>query len=246
MQTQWILYNAKTHSPESLPAVPLNSSQPSSTEHTRVDPKQVMLKVEELGCERNDRTLFSGLSFELKSGELIQVDGPNGSGKTTLLRIICGLLPTDEGKIYWCGEPINRNRFDYLSQLIFVGHKHGIKDELTAKENLCVDQVLAGQRSSISADQALRQLGVDECRDQLCRQLSAGQRQRVALARLLVSVGKLWVLDEPLTALDRVAQNVVQDLLSNHLNNDGMVVITSHQKMDWSGLSKKTIRLGYG
>ena len=215
-------------------------------EDTRIDPEQVMLKVERLGCERNDRTLFSGLSFDLKPGELIQVDGPNGSGKTTLLRTICGLLPADEGKVYWCGEPIQKIRFDYLSQLIFVGHKHGIKDELTAEENLCIDQLLGGQRSSMSADKALTRLGIEECKDQLCRQLSAGQRQRVALARLLVSVGKLWVLDEPLTALDQAAQNTVRDLLSNHLDDGGMVVITSHQKLDWGGLSKKTIRLGHG
>ena len=246
MQTQRILYNAKTHSRESLIAVPLNSSHPNTVEDTRIDPEQMMLKVERLGCERNDRTLFSGLSFDLKPGELIQVDGSNGSGKTTLLRTICGLLPADEGTVYWCGEPIHKNRFDYLSQLIFVGHKHGVKDELTAKENLDIDQLLAGQRSPISADQALIRLGIEECRDQLCRQLSAGQRQRVALARLLVSVGKLWVLDEPLTALDQTAQNTVRNLLSNHLDDGGMVVITSHQKLDWGGLLKKTIRLGHG
>ena len=246
MQTQRILYNGETQSRESLVVVPLNSSHPDTMEYSDVDPEQVMLKVERLGCERNDRTLFAGLNFDLKSGELIQVDGPNGSGKTTLLRTICGLLPVDEGKVYWCGEPIQKNRFEFLSQLIFVGHKHGTKDELTARENLDIDQLLAGQRSLISADQALTRLGVADCRDQLCRQLSAGQRQRVALARLLVSVGRLWVLDEPLTALDQVAQNTVRDLLSNHLDNGGMVVITSHQKMDWDGLLKKTIRLGYG
>ena len=245
MQAQRILYNADTHSRESFVVVPLNSSHPKTMETTCIHPEQVMLKVEHLGCERNDRKLFSGLSFDLKSGELVQVDGPNGSGKTTLLRTICGLLPVEEGKVYWCGELIQKNRFDYLSQLIFIGHKHGIKDELTAKENLDIDQLLAGQRSSMSADQALTRLGIEECRDQLCRQLSAGQRQRVALARLLVSVGKLWVLDEPLTALDRTAQNTVRDLLSNHLEKGGMVVITSHQKMDWGGLSKKTIRLGH-
>ena len=230
MQTLRILYNAKTHSCESLIAVPLNSNHPNTMEYTRVDPERAMLRVERLGCERNDRTLFSGLSFDLKPGELIQVDGPNGSGKTTLLRTICGLLPVDEGKVYWCGEPIHKNRFDYLSQLIFVGHKHGIKDELTAQENLCIDQLLSGQRSSISADQALTQLGIEECRDQLCRQLSAGQRQRVALARLLVSIGKLWVLDEPLTALDQVAQNTVRDLLSNHLDDGGVLVFEVETK----------------
>lgn len=247
MRTRRILYNARIHHPRDFDAVPLNlNSYPDTIDYAPVDPKQVMLKVENLSCERNDRSLFSGLSFDLKSGDLIQVDGPNGSGKTTLLRTVCGLLPPDEGTIYWCGTPIHRNRFDYLSELVFVGHKHGIKDELTAKENLDMDGLLAGHRSKFSTDQALQEFGVDGCRDQLCRQLSAGQRQRVALARLLVSIGKFWVLDEPLTALDRAAQNTVRDLLSQHVDNGGMVLITSHQTMDWGGMTRKTIRLGYG
>ena len=201
------------------------------------------LKVENLGCERNDRYLFSGLSFELARGELIRVDGANGSGKTTLLRMVSGLLPVVEGTVCWGDRPIQKNRTDYMSELVFVGHKNGIKDELTAEENLRIDQSLVGGQSGVSYTQALQRLGITQCQHQLCRQLSAGQRQRVALARLLISTVRLWVLDEPLTALDRSAQSIVRDLLEEHVGAGGMALITSHQDMDWQGSSQRTIRL---
>ncbi len=201
------------------------------------------LKVENLGCERNDRYLFSGLSFELAGGELIRVDGANGSGKTTLLRMVSGLLPVVEGIVCWGDRPIQKNRTDYMSELVFVGHKNGIKDELTAEENLRIDHSLVGGQSGVSYTQALERLGIAQCQHQLCRQLSAGQRQRVALARLLISTVRLWVLDEPLTALDRSAQSIVRDLLEEHVGAGGMALITSHQDMDWQGSSQRTIRL---
>jgi heme exporter protein A len=206
----------------------------------------VKLKVENLGCERNDRYLFSGLNFELASGELIRVDGANGSGKTTLLRMASGLLPVDEGIVCWGDRPIQMNRADYMSELLFVGHKNGIKDELTAEENLRIDHSLAGGQSGVSYALALDRLDIAQCRHQLCRQLSAGQRQRVALARLLISVVRLWVLDEPLTALDRSAQNIVRDMLEEHVGAGGMALITSHQDLDWQGRTQRTIRLGDG
>jgi heme exporter protein A len=206
----------------------------------------VKLKVENLGCERNDRYLFSGLNFELAPGELIRVDGANGSGKTTLLRMASGLLPVDEGIVCWGDRPIQKNRADYMSELLFVGHKNGIKDELTAEENLRIDHSLAGGQSGVSYALALDRLDIAQCRHQLCRQLSAGQRQRVALARLLISVVRLWVLDEPLTALDRSAQNIVRDMLEEHVGAGGMALITSHQDLDWQGRTQRTIRLGDG
>ena len=204
------------------------------------------LRVENLGCERNDLYLFSGLNFELAPGELIRVDGANGSGKTTLLRMASGLLPVDEGIVFWGDRPIQKNRADYMSELLFVGHKNGIKDELTAEENLRIDHSLAGGQSGVSYALALDRLDIARCRHQLCRQLSAGQRQRVALARLLISVVRLWVLDEPLTALDRSAQNIVRDMLEEHVGAGGMVLITSHQDLDWQGCTQRKIRLGDG
>ena len=200
--------------------------------------------MENISCERNDRLLFSGLSFHLVPGQLIQVDGPNGSGKTTLLRTVCGLLPLDQGAIYWCGEPIRKNRSDYLAELVFVGHKNGIKDDLTAEENLRIDQMLCARQSTVSIREALQLLRIGECRERLCREMSAGQRQRVALARLLVSAARLWVLDEPLTALDHSAQHVVRDMLADHVDRGGMALITSHQRLDWKGRIHQTVRIG--
>lgn len=204
------------------------------------------LKVENLSCERNERYLFTGLSFELGCGELIQIDGSNGSGKTTLLRMVSGLLPVYEGTIRWGNSPINESRPEYMSELVFVGHKNGIKDELTADENLRIDQSLNGRQSGVSYVQALEQLGIAQCQHQLCRELSAGQRQRVALARLLISVAALWVLDEPLTALDRTAQEIVRELLEEHVRGGGLALITSHQDMELHEQTKRTIRLGDG
>lgn len=202
------------------------------------------LKVENLGCERNERRLFSGMNFQLERGELIQIDGSNGSGKTTLLRMVSGLMPIDEGTIFWNNRPIQKNRADYMYEISFVGHKNGIKDELTAEENLAMDRTLTGQPSGVSETQALGRLGIAHCRQQLCRHLSAGQRQRVSLARLLISAARLWVLDEPLTALDRDAQGIVRDLLAEHMTSGGMALITSHQDMEWRWHAQRTVRLG--
>lgn len=206
---------------------------------------QMNLKVEDLRCERNDRVLFSGVSFELNPGQVVQVDGPNGSGKTTLLRTVCGLLSPDDGEVLWCDHPISSNRLEYLSEIAFVGHKHGIKDELTVTETLGFDRMLAGRCSTVSDQQALHKLGIGECGTQLCRHLSAGQRQRVALARLLVSVARFWILDEPLTALDRTAQTVIRDLLAEHLDGGGMALVTSHQRLEL-GEPARTVRLNNG
>lgn len=202
------------------------------------------LKVENLGCERNEKQLFFGINFDLQTGELIRVDGSNGSGKTTMLRMVSGLLPIEEGMIYWNDGPIHKNREEYMSSMTFVGHKNGIKDELTAGENLAMDRSLALNPSTVTIAEALERLGIPQCQHQLCRELSAGQRQRVSLARLLVSSTRLWVLDEPLTALDRNAQAFVRDLIIEHLENSGMVLITSHQHIEWRWDSQSTVRIG--
>lgn len=202
------------------------------------------LKVENLGCERNEKQLFSGMSFELEQGDLIQIDGSNGSGKTTLLRMVSGLLPIDEGMIYWNGHPMHKNRQEYMAELSFVGHKNGIKDELTVVENLNMDRTLSGKPSAVTVASALQRLGIAHCQQQLCRQLSAGQRQRVSLSRLLISDTRLWVLDEPLTALDHNAQEIVRDMIVEHVESGGMALVTSHQSIEWRWHAQRTVRLG--
>ncbi|MDH3638347.1 MAG: cytochrome c biogenesis heme-transporting ATPase CcmA [Gammaproteobacteria bacterium] len=202
------------------------------------------LKGAGLGCERNDQLLFSDLEFRLGPGELLQVDGPNGSGKTTLLRILCGLLPPDEGEVFWCGTAIRKIRTEYFANLLFVGHKLGIKDELTPVENLRIDRALRGSQCQVTPREALKSMGIVDHQDVPCRFLSAGQRRRVALARLLVSQAQLWILDEPLTALDKHGQKMMRDILIEHAGRGGMSVFTTHLTFDFGQYPISTISLG--
>ncbi len=202
------------------------------------------LKAAGLVCERNDQLLFSDLEFRLEAGELLQVDGPNGSGKTTLLRILCGLLPPDDGEVFWCGAAIRKIKTEFFANLIFVGHKLGIKDELTPVENLRIDRALRGSRGLVPPREALRAMGIADHQDVPCRFLSAGQRRRVALSRLLVSRAQLWVLDEPLTALDKRGQQMIRDTLIEHASRGGMTVFTTHLTFDFGQYPISTISLG--
>ena len=161
-----------------------------------------------------------------------------------MLRIVSGLLPIEEGMIYWNDRPLYKNRGEYVSNMTFVGHKKGIKDELTAGENLGLDRGLSLNPSTVSIAEALERLRIPQCEHQLCRQLSAGQRQRVSLARLLITSTRLWILDEPLTALDRNAQGLIRDLIVEHLESGGMALITSHQHIEWNWEAQSSVRIG--
>ena len=191
-----------------------------------------MLKAIELTCERGGRTLFEGLSFELRGGELLRLAGQNGSGKTSLLRILCGLLAPKSGEVRWGGTDIHSLREDYAKALVYVGHAPAVKDELTAAENLDVACRLAGaapSRREVSA--ALEHLGLQR-KDVPVKRLSQGQRRRAALARLALSRSvPLWLLDEPFSALDTAAARVVEDLVAGHVAGGGTVVYTTHQEV---------------
>ncbi|MDH3281292.1 MAG: cytochrome c biogenesis heme-transporting ATPase CcmA [Gammaproteobacteria bacterium] len=202
------------------------------------------LKGTGLVCERNDQLLFSDLAFRLGPGELLQVDGPNGSGKTTLLRILCGLLAPDDGEVSWCGTPIRKIKTEFFANLVFVGHKLGIKDELTPVENLRIDRALRGSQQHVAPREALRSMGIGDHQDVPCRFLSAGQRRRVALSRLLVSRAQLWILDEPLTALDKHGQKMMRDTLVEHAGRGGMTVFTTHLTFDFGQYPVSKISLG--
>lgn len=188
-----------------------------------------LLEASGLECIRGDRILFSGLSFILDSGRVLQVQGPNGAGKTSLLRILCGLSLPSEGVVRWRGKNIGKIRPEFLDQVAYVGHIHGVKGDLTALENLDIARALGGTAEGMSSANALAVLGLEGYEDLPCRMLSAGQRRRVALARLLVVEARLWILDEPYTSLDTTGIATVEVVITEHLSHGGVAVLTSHQ-----------------
>ncbi|XAW89035.1 cytochrome c biogenesis heme-transporting ATPase CcmA [Vibrio sp. CDRSL-10 TSBA] len=204
-----------------------------------------MLDVKNLTAIRDDRALFEGLSFTIQSGELVQIEGRNGTGKTTLLRIITGLGDRDEGTIHWNQVNIEADRDSYHQDLLFLGHQTGIKRELTALENLHFYQSVHA-RSTVREDlyQALTQVGLAGREDVPVAQLSAGQQRRVALARLWLSRQKLWILDEPLTAIDKQGVKVLEALFLKHAEQGGIVVLTTHQDMFADNPKLRKIKLG--
>ncbi|MEO7623350.1 MAG: cytochrome c biogenesis heme-transporting ATPase CcmA [Gallionella sp.] len=203
-----------------------------------------MLEVSNLACSRGDHRLFSGLSFNLQPGQIMQVQGVNGSGKTSLLRTLCGFLTPDEGDIAWRGESIRELDEDYYAEMLYLGHLNAIKDELSALENLRISSGLSGlELNEKEAIIALRRMGLRGREMLPTKVLSQGQRRRVALARLLVSDAKLWILDEPLTALDVGAVGLIQELISHHLAQQGMVIFTTHQSLQVAGVEMRNVLL---
>lgn len=203
-----------------------------------------MLEVTDLSCARGEHQLFGSLSFALSAGELLQVQGENGSGKTTLLRTLCGFIQPLAGEIRWQGQRIHELDEEYYADIVYLGHLNAIKDELNALENLHISCALAGDSVSDSvAIAALRRMGLRGRETFPVKVLSQGQRRRVALARLLVSKSPLWILDEPLTALDVGAVGLMQELIGEHLDNHGMVIFTTHQALEVAGVETRRLIL---
>lgn len=202
------------------------------------------LRAEGLSYRRGDQTLFEHLSFEVPPGQLVWLRGHNGRGKTSLLRLLAGLAQADQGRITWDGVAL-ADAPSFAAQRVYIAHANALKDDLSAFEALQFLTILHGRDGSDAAVQAaLQQLGMRKRQRAPIRTLSQGQRRRTALARLaLETKPALWVLDEPFDALDVEGIEVVNGLLTRHLQRGGSVVLTSHQPLTLTGVTPRVLEL---
>lgn len=192
-----------------------------------------MLVASHLSCIRGTQTLFTDLSLRLDAGQWLYLQGENGAGKTSLLRILAGLALPAAGTVSWQGTPIGKQRSDYHADMLYLGHHASLKEDLTLTENLRGLMAMDGLKVSDAAiREALTRMGLAKRQHLPARVLSAGQKRRGLLARLLLRPARLWILDEPFNALDVKAIADLQDCLKAHLQHDGMIVLTSHQTPD--------------
>lgn len=187
-----------------------------------------LLQINNLACIRDDRVLFAGLNFKLANHQVLLLEGKNGCGKTSLLRIICGFREQDEGEIFWSDKAIKDSH--YFSEMAYVGHLDGVKKELTVLENLKMSLAL-GQKGTYSIDQALDKVHLAGYDDSLVQSLSAGQKRRLSLARLLITKNTLWILDEPFTSIDKQGITLIESLMHEHITAGGMIILTSHHDL---------------
>ncbi len=203
-----------------------------------------MLEIQSIECVRDDRLLFSDLSFSVADAEVLQIEGPNGSGKTSLLRIICGLRLPEAGQIKWQGELIGSNREDYYEDMVYIGHLPCIKADLTVLENV---RSLLDTRSLALSDAvietALAKVGLASYEDVAGKALSSGQRRRILLAFIELAQARLWILDEPLTALDVHGVDLMESMILEHRQAGGSVIFTTHHGMQLD-CNMSSIQLG--
>ena len=191
-----------------------------------------MLNLIQLAAQRGDRPLFSALSLTLNAGDCVHLRGENGVGKTTLLKLLAGLTQPQQGEIQWRGQPLADLGDAYYAQLHYFGHKDALKALLSPFDNLHLAAKLAGNPlSEATILQVLAQVGLARQCDLPVRSLSQGQSRRAALARLLVTPRPLWLLDEPFVALDAQAQEQLGGWITEHCENGGIAIFTSHQKL---------------
>jgi len=188
-----------------------------------------------LACERNGRVVFSGLNFSGAAGELVELRGPNGSGKSTLLRLLAGLVPLSAGVV-----TLTPTHDESLPRLChYIGHHDALKNSMTVRENLAFWSTMLGGRG---ADEGLHHFSLDGLSNDSVQLLSAGQRRRLALARLLTAPRFIWLLDEPMTALDAPSRKAVLDMIAMHLADGGIVIAATHD--DWDLKPDHVITLG--
>lgn len=188
------------------------------------------LQCHNLAFERDDVPVFSGVSLSVEEGQIVQIVGQNGTGKTTLLRILTTALTPTAGTLFWSGKPLFKHRSEYLQSMLYLGHQPGIKHGLSPRENL--SWLLKLHPASIhDIDQTLEAVGLAGYEDTPAQILSAGQLRRVALAQLYITSARLWILDEPFTAIDRSGVTALEELMTAHLAKGGMIVLSTHQQL---------------
>jgi len=207
-------------------------------------PRAVMAAVH-LSCVRNDRLLFQRLAFAIEPGEILRVEGPNGAGKTSLLRILAGIAAPEDGSVLWDGRDIARYRAEYALDRRYLGHHNGHSLALTARENLRLAAALQGESpASEGLDECLAVVGLAQAAVTPVLQLSSGQRRRLALARLLLGPARIWILDEPLNALDAEGRALVARLLAEQATRGGIAVVSTHQPLATpAGVRQQTLTL---
>ena len=203
---------------------------PQIDKQNATDTPQALISGRALMCERDDRVLFEQLDFDWQAGQIVRISGPNGAGKSTLIRIILGLGASFAGDLYFKGEPMQCARYDFRSELLYLGHQVGIKTSLTPEENL---NWLCPQVSQTAIFEALEKVGLHGFEDALAQGLSAGQQRRVALARLYLEEKPIWILDEPFTAIDKDGVAQLEQRIIDHAQNGGLVVLTTHHQLDF-------------
>ncbi len=192
---------------------------------------------------RNDRLLFEHLDIGLEAGQMLVVEGPNGCGKTSLLRILTGLRLADGGEVLWRGEPIDRLAGDYFEQVNYVGHHDGVKHELSCLENLRLARAM-GVPSQLDLDDVLERVNLYAYGETEAGSLSAGQKRRLALARLIATDAMLWILDEPFTSLDKASMALFSGMFEQHLQQHGVIVMTSHHDISLPTQALQRLQMG--
>jgi heme exporter protein A len=192
---------------------------------------------------RGERHLLRGVSFSLNSGELLQVVGPNGVGKTSLLRCVAGLLPTESGEIVWRGRQLHDCRDEFHQRLAYLAHINALKPDLTALENLRYSVALRRKVEEQELQDIFARLGITACADLPARALSAGQKRRVAIARILLTRAALWILDEPITNLDAAGLALFEACMADHLGRGGSILTAAHQLLLQGRPGTRTLEL---
>lgn len=195
------------------------------------------LEARAVSCMRGERELFSGLSLQVLPGQCLYIRGENGVGKTSLLRLLTGLASPESGEVLWNGHSIKKDASEYRSQLLFLGHRDALKEDLSALENLRMYAAIdGGALSEQDAFASLWRFGLKGREDLPVNCLSAGQKKRVLMARMVTRRAQVWILDEPFNALDANAVLELQGLIAEHLESGGLAVLTSHQPLTIPGL----------